>query len=131
MSILAEPYEYLDLLHGQLIRLQVARWEDGEAVIHPRHPTQRHVRQHMDQRQLTEVPAPGTPISVQTPVLRLWGTRLDEPSGAHYWDISSKTARADLLARLQHGTPLPTIVTLTANGVAPKKRYSIEVQGSY
>ncbi len=131
MSILAEPYEYLDLAHGQAIRLSVTRWDDGEAVIHPRNPSPRHVRQHMDQRNLTVAPPPGTPISVETPVLRLWGTRLDEPSPAKYWDISSKTARADLLARLQHGTPLPAVITLTANGAAPKKRYSVEVQGAY
>lgn len=126
-SPLPEPFEYLDLAHGDSIRLRVDRWLDGTAVIHPRVPSARHVRQHMDQQGLTVAPPPGTPISVETPVLRLYGQRLDQTSPATYWDISSKTARADLLTRLQHSVPVPAVVTLTANGAAPKKRYSVEV----
>jgi len=126
VSILSEPYNYIDLLPGASIVLRVTSYEDGEAVIHPKNVTQRHIRQHMDQRGLTAPPAPGTPISVETPVLRLYGSRQDEASPASYWDISSKTARADLLARLMHGLPLPSMITLTANGAAPLKRYSIQ-----
>lgn len=127
VNLLPEPYSYLDLLHGQQIILNVTRWEDGSAVIHPTRVSQRHIRQYMDQQKLTAPPAPGTPISIETPVLRLFGTRLDQASPAGYWDISSKTARADLLARLQHGTALPALITLQANGAAPLKRYSITI----
>jgi len=127
MAILDEPYEYLDLSDGASISLRVNRYLDGTAVIHPRVPTPRHVRQHMDQRGLQEAPAPGTPISIETPVLRLWGERLDEPSNARYWDISSKVLRADLLARFYAGLMTPVMLTLTANGYAPRKRYSVQI----
>ena len=125
--LLAEPYEYVDLHHGQQFVLRVEKYEDGSAIIHPKNPTARHIRQHMDQRRLSEPPPPGTPISVETPVLRLFGERLDEPSPAPYWDISSKTLRADLLARFNGGTQFPMILTLTANGHAPLKRYSVSI----
>ena len=127
MSILSEPYSYLDLAHGEHIILNVDRWQDGEGVIHPRNVSQRHVRQYMTQQGITDPPAAGTPISVETPVLRLFGKRIDQPSQASYWDISSKTARADLLARLMHGVALPALITLQANGAAPLKRYSITI----
>lgn len=125
--LLAEPYEYLDLHAGEVFMMRVTGYEDGSAIIHPKIPTARHVRQHMDQRGLTEPPPAGTPISVETPVLRLFGERLDKTSPAPYWDVSSKTLRADLLARLDGGAQLPMILTLTANGHAPLKRYSVSI----
>jgi len=53
----------------------------------------------MDQRQLEAPPPPGTPITVEIPALSLFGSRLDKTSPAAYWDVSSKTLRADLLSR--------------------------------
>ena len=91
MALLPEPMEFLDLEHGESIRLSITSYLPGEAVIHPTHPTPRHVRKFMDQNRLTEPPAPGMPISVTEPVLRVFGTRIDQPSQATYWDISSKT----------------------------------------
>jgi hypothetical protein len=125
--LLAEPYEYLDLHAGQRVVLRVDSYQDGTAIIHPRTITPRHVRIMMDQRQLTAPPAAGEPIANEVPVLRLFGARLDEASPASYWDTSSKTLRADLLARFQNGLNLPAIITLTANGHAPHKRYSVSV----
>lgn len=125
--ILAEPYEFVDLSHGRTMVLRVTSLEDGSAVIHPRTPSPRHVAQHMAQKGLDAAPAAGTPISIETEVLRLHGQRLDEPSPAPYWDVSSKTLRADLLARSKAGLQTPFILTLTANGAAPYKRYSVMV----
>lgn len=127
MPLLDEPMEFIDLMHGASITLRVESYADGAAVIHPRIVTDRHRRQHMDQRQLTEPPPAGTPISVEVPVLRLFGARLDEPSPAPYFDTSSKTLRADLLTRMNGGAALPMIFRLTANGQKPHKRYSVEV----
>lgn len=125
--ILSEPYEYIDLHPGTSMTLYVKGYEDGSGVIHPRNPTPRHVRKFMDQRQITEPPTPGTPISVEEPVLRLFASRYDEPSNAPYFDVSSKRLRADLLARFQNGLTLPVLIRLTANGAKPLKTYSVEV----
>jgi hypothetical protein len=125
--LLPEPYEFVDLSHLTSMMLQVASWLDGSVIIHPRNPTPRHVRIMMDQRALTAPPLPGEPISVEVPAIRLIGVRTDEPSSARYWDVSSKTLRADLLARFGSTQTFPMTLKLTANGHAPKKRYSVEV----
>lgn len=129
MPLLDEPFEFIDLMPGASETIRVEMWRDGSGVIHPNHVTNRHLRQHMDQRNLTEPPPAGTPISVEVPVLRLYGQRVDKPSAARYFDVSSKTLRADLLARFPDGSGLPATIVLTANGVRPHKRYSVEVLG--
>jgi hypothetical protein len=120
------PMELLDLEHGNSIRLNIERFEQGVTTIHPKQPTPRHIRLYMQQNALTEPPAPGTPISIRVPVLRVYGSRLDEPSRAPYWDITALTLQADLLPRLIAHRYEPLVVTLTANGHKPTKRYSIE-----
>jgi len=125
--LLPEPYELVDLEHLGAILLRVDSWLDGSMKIHPKNPNARHVRIHMDQRGLTEPPSPGTPIDVEVPMIRLVGKRIDEPHQSPYWDITSKTLRADLLARFTAGLPLPATLRLTANGHKPQKRYSVEV----
>jgi len=129
MALLAEPMEFLDLMPGESATLRVDMLSQGEAVIHPRNVTNRHLRQHMDQRGLTTPPPAGTPISVEVPVLRLFAARLDKPSPSKYFDVSSKTLSADLLARFNEGRNLPMTISITANGVKPTKRYSVEVLG--
>jgi hypothetical protein len=127
---LPEPYEYLDLNDQGSMTLRVDSYQDGTAVIHPVAPSPRHVRIHMTQQQLEGPPAAGTPISIEVPVLRLFGDRLDQSSPVHYFDVSSKTLRADLLARFTGGLQLPATVIFTANGHKPRKRYSVEVLSS-
>ena len=119
--------EFLDLEHGHAISLSITRHELGTGVIHPSVVTKRHVRIYMTQQGLTLPPAPGTPISIQVPILRLWGTRLDAASRAPYWDVSSKHLIADLQTRLNNNGGNPLTVVLTAHGVKPTKRYSVEV----
>ena len=125
--ILPEPHEYVDVAHGGTFSMRVTGYLDGTAVIHPRNPSARQIAIYMSQNQLTAPPAPGTPIGIETVVLRLYGQRLDEYSPASYWDISSKTLRADLLARLGAGLTVPFLLTLSANGHAPHKRYSVTI----
>lgn len=125
--LLEGPMEYVDLMPGASMTLRIDTLVDGESIIHPVVVTPRHRRMHMDQRGLTEPPAPGAPIDVQVPTLRLLGQRLDEPSPAKYFDVSSKTLRADLLSRFPQGNYLPATIRLTANGAKPQKRYSVEV----
>lgn len=123
---LPEPMELLDLEHGNSIKLQIVKYDRGWTTIHPKTVTQRHIRLYMEQRGLTDPPAAGTPISVKIPVLRVYGQRLDEPSAVPYWDITSKRLIADLATRLYATGGAPLTVTLTAVGVKPTKRYSVE-----
>lgn len=123
---LPEPYEFLDLEHGDSIQLMIQRHELGTALIHPTAITPRQVRLYMTQNGLTEPPAAGTPITVRIPVLRVWGARLDKSTDAPYWDISSKRLIADLVPRLNNNGGNPLTVVLTAVGYRPTKRYSVE-----
>ena len=125
--LLPEPLEFIDLAPGTSMTIVVTGWQDGSAVIHPTTVTSRHISIHMQQQNLSAPPAPGTPIRNEVPVLRLIGKRVDETSNASYFDISSKTLRADLLARLTGGLALPVTIQLTANGQRPRKRYSVEL----
>jgi hypothetical protein len=127
--LLPEPMEFIDLEAGTSMTLRVDSFQDGSTLIHPRTTTPRHVRMHMQQNALTEPPPAGTPIGVEVPALRLIGERLDQNSPMRYFDVSSKTLRADLLARFTSGLVLPAVITLTANGHKPKKRYSVEIAG--
>jgi len=127
VSLLSEPFEYIDLHPGASMTIRVDKWELGSGVIHPRVVSQRHLRKHMDQRGLTEPPVAGTPISVEEPVLRLFGARVDEVSPMPYFDVSSKRLQADLLARFRAGLWLPSTIRLTANGAKPLKTYSVEI----
>ncbi len=99
-ALLSEPFEYVDLAHSMSMTIQVTAFEDGSGLIHPTNPSPKHVRQHIDQNGLTEPPASGTPIGVQVPVLRLFGSRIDKASPSPYWDISSRTLQAQLLPLL-------------------------------
>src|SRR5271166_233676 len=125
MALLAEPMEFLDLHHGSAVRISISAWTDGEASIAPKVPTARHVAIHMAQNELTSAPPPGHPITVVVPVLRVFMKRLDEPSPVPYYDISSKTLRAQMLPLLQSGIHRSKEFIISANGHAPLKRYSV------
>src|ERR1700730_15896299 len=118
--------ELLDLEHGHSIVLRIDRYEQGVTTIHPKTITPRDVRIHMQQNGLSEPPAAGSPIYKQIPVLRVFGTRLDKPSQARYWDISSLRLQADLMPRLVANEGFGLTVTITALGEKPTKQFSVE-----
>src|SRR5574337_593522 len=126
LTLLPEPYEYLDLEDGHSISLVINRAELGLAIIHPKQVSSKHVRDYMTANGLTEPPAPGTPISVPIAVLRVYGQRLDAVSPNSYWDISSKTLQADLGPRVLGNITQPVVVHITAHGYKPHKRYSVQ-----
>lgn len=128
-SDLPEPYEFLDLEHGGSVTLNLTSFQLGTALIHPTAVTPRQIRLYMIQRELVEPPAPGTPITVRIPVLRVFGQRIDKPSPLSYWDISSKRLQADLLPRLQTHQGSVLSVTITASGYKPTKVFSVEQGG--
>ena len=123
---LPEPLEFLDLEHANAVTLSITRAELGTTQIHPKHITPREIRLYMQQNGLGEPPAAGVPITIRIPVLRLFGSRVDATSPLSYWDVSSKTLQANLWPRLKAFNGLALQVTITANGVKPTKRYSVE-----
>lgn len=123
---LPEPYEYLDLNHAASMTLRIDRFELGTGLIHPTAITPRQIRIYMQQQGLSEPPAPGVPISIWVPVLRVYGVRLDEPSPLTYWDASSKRLQAQLFPLLRRFEGSHVVVRLTANGYKPTKVYSVE-----
>lgn len=127
MAELSGPYEFLDLSDGASATIQVNSALEGEATIFPVAPTARHVAQHMAQNGLSTAPPAGNPIGVKIQIVRLFGTRLDRPGPEKYWDVSSRTLNADLLARFAAGVSFPITFRFTAHGVRPTKRYSVEV----
>ena len=125
--LLAEPLEFIDLHPEASMTIVVTGYADGSTWIHPNTITNRHVSIHMQQHGLDTPPPQGTPIKNEVPALRLFGQRVDETSHATYFDTTSKTLRADLLARLTAGLALPATIKLTAHGQKPRKRYSVEI----
>jgi hypothetical protein len=128
-SDLAEPYEYLDLEHQGSITLNLTSYQLGTSLVHPTMVTERHRRLYMMQNGLAEPPAPGTPMTIRIPVMRVFGQRIDKPSGLAYWDISSKRLQADLLPRLQTHAGSVLSVVITATGHKPTKVFSVEQGG--
>lgn len=124
--MLPEPYEFLDLGHNESAKLRISKWQLGEAKIAPTNPTNRQRALYMEQQQLTEPPAPGHPIVLTIPVLRVWMKRIDRPSPVAYYDISSKHLQASLLPLLQTPGFQARVFTITGNGTRPMKRYSLE-----
>lgn len=120
------PYELLDLEHGSSIMLTIHSWQQGWIEIHPKQPSPRQIRLMMLQKGLTAAPAPGHPISVQVPALRLFATRLDKSSPAPYFDVTSLRLQANLIPRLQVAGGNPLTVTITADGYKPTKQFSVE-----
>lgn len=121
------PMNLFDLEHESSVRLALTHYQVGSTVIHPTKVTPRHVRTYMEQHDLSAPPPSGTPISITVPVLRVFGERLDAVSPEKYWDITSKTLMADLEPRLNAAAGTQLIVTITANGYKPTKRYSVSV----
>lgn len=120
------PYELLDLENGHSIMLTIRSFQSGSMEIHPKSPSPRQVRIMMQQQGLTVPPAPGVPVTVRVPALRVFGVRLDKASPAQYWDITSLRLQNNLLPRLLVAGGNPVTVTITAHGEKPTKQFSVE-----
>lgn len=108
MPILAGPYELLDLKDGQTLDLAIIAFNVGDIEIHPRYA--------------------GAPATKLISALRVFVAPGTKPMGPGYWDISAQTLIATIRPLLE-AVPGPRILRcrLTAHGVAPAKRYSVEI----
>lgn len=100
------PYEILELADRESKDLRVVSWERGTMEIHPRYP--------------------GAPETKEIPVLRVHVSADTKPLPPHYYDITSKTLTAQLLPFLLEPGFEKWTFRVTAYGVAPRKRFSLE-----
>ncbi len=127
MPELPRPYELLELADGDRLVLKIRGYSLGVIRILPagwdtrvNSDLQRGV---VTQEQAAALLRDGKPIQA----LRLVLEPASKPVGLTYWDVTSTTLIAQLLPFLQVvGYPAKTF-TITAFGVAPKKRFSLEV----
>jgi hypothetical protein len=104
--MLAEPMEILEIGDGTSVPLRILRWEKEDAIIRPAH----------------------APQGKAIPVLRVHVRPEDKASSPFYWDITGKGAVALLMPYLQQPGYEKKTFVLSAVGVAPKKRFSLEVK---
>lgn len=106
--VLSEPFEILELADGQTIRLKAARFEWGETVIHPRYA--------------------GAPAEKKIPVLRIHVAPGIKPTGAPYYDLTSKTLQAQLRPLEKDLELGKREFVITAHGSGPSKRFSVRIE---
>ena len=107
LAELPGPYEILELRDGESITLRVRDWRLGVMRIRPR-----------------TIPGAGEKI---IKVLRLYLPREVKPVGPDYYDITSQTLIYQLLPFLERPDFRTKTFKITAYGVAPRKRFTVEV----
>jgi len=107
MAQLAGPYEILELRDGESKELTILKYESGTVIIHPRYP--------------------GAPTSKEISAIRLYVPQAEKPAGVPYWDVTSQTLIAQLKPFLEEIPEKGLRIRLTAHGIAPSKRYTLEL----
>ena len=100
------PMEFLELADRESKDLKVVSWERGTTEIDT-------VRR-------------GREVRVEIPVLRVHVPVEVKPLAPRYYDITSKTLTAQLLPLLLRRDFKKWTYRITAYGVAPRKRFSLE-----
>lgn len=99
------PYEVLDLPDGGSESFVPVAWERGTMVISPRYR--------------------GAPETKEIDVLRVHVREADKPTFPHYWDVTAKTAQAQLVPLLMDPRYRDYRITVTKYGVAPRARFTV------
>jgi hypothetical protein len=107
MVKLAGPYEVFELSDKQSAELVITGYTKGEVEIHPRYA--------------------GAPERKVVTAMRVFVDPATKPTGPAWWDITSQTLIAQLEPFLAGVAKAPRRVKLVAHGVAPSKRYSVEL----
>ncbi len=124
---LPKPYEILELADGQRTTFHVKGWEQGTVRIFPKDWEGR-VQTMINRGQINEDLARdyrqnGKPITA----LRVVVPKEEMPPGKMYWDITATTLVAQMLPTLQRPDFKEKAFTVTAHGIAPAKRFTLEV----
>lgn len=124
---LPKPYEILELADGQKITFHVKGWEQGTIRIFPEGWEGR-VQTMVNRRQIDEAAATAMRRSgKEIEALRVIVPREEMPPGKMYWDITATTLIAQILPYLQSPDFKGKTFTVTAHGIAPAKRFTLEV----
>jgi hypothetical protein len=108
MALLSKPYSFLDRRSsrnagpGPLFR--VSAYQQGEIAFTPK----------------------GADEPVTRPVLRVWIQRLDRPTNAQYYDISSQRLAAQMLGWISQGAHLTMAFRVRAYGRKPSKVLALD-----
>ncbi len=103
---LESPFEILEMESGEEVSLRVTRYEQAPVMIKP-------VR---------------APDGIMVDVLRLHLALGTKQIGAPYYDVTSKTLRAQLLPYLQIGDYLTRVFTIKKFGSEPAARFSLAIR---
>jgi hypothetical protein len=107
LAELPGPFEIFELKDKESVTFRVRDWRLGKMVIKPR--------------------VAGGPGEKIITVLRVYVRKEDKPVGPDYWDITSQTLIYQLLPFLQTPDFRAKTFKITAYGVAPRKRFTVEV----
>lgn len=107
MSALPKPFELFELPDKAVTSFTPTAYEEGRMTIQPRTPANAPVK---------EIDA-----------LRVHVTGKDKPIGLPYYDITSTTLIAQLTPLLPNAIAAKKKITITAFGIAPAKRFTVEV----
>jgi len=105
MTVLPEPMELLDLPDSGVLTTRVVRFEEGEVTIN----TQK------------------VPTGKVIAVTRIHVPEQDKAHFPYYYDVTSKTLRAQLVPLLPGIIARGARITVTKHGVAPAARFTLEV----
>ncbi len=124
---LPRPYEILELADGQSARLRIRGWSEGTMRIFPADWEARIQadlrRGAIDQAEAERRRRDGKEIGG----LRIVIPAEDKPAGPAWWDLTGTTLIAQLQPYLAAPGYRDKVFRITAHGVAPKKRFSLEV----
>lgn len=107
LPVIPPPHEILEIPDGKCVELDIMGWEVGRMLIHPRYP--------------------GAPPEKWIKAIRVKVPPEKKKIGPPYWDITPGTLVAQLEPLLASLDYRKYIFRICAHGVAPKKRFSIEV----
>jgi len=99
-------WEILELADGESKTLRIKKWELRRDKIIPT----------------------GAVEPKEINVLRVWVPEEDKPIGPNYWDITGQTLITQLLPYLRWEDFYRYKYTITAYGVAPRKRFTLKVE---
>lgn len=103
--MLKAPMEIFEIEDGQSISFHVVNWELDKTVIHPPH----------------------APAGKVVDTIRVHLPESEKPLFPHYYDMPAVSLVAQLLPFLERPNFRDRTYTITAFGVAPKKRFRLEV----
>ena len=108
MAELASPVELIDLQDGESKTFRVLSWEKAPLTIRPPH----------------------RPEGKTITAIRVHVPAEDKPTFPHYWDLTATTLVAQMEPQLKR-PDLPRLrFTILAQGIGPKKRFSVETVAS-